>query len=178
MTAPVSVDVRAPEAGDIGFAHTTGTMGALIRVGEWLRFRRGSEWNHAFIVSDHVDTDGTPFIIQATMSGVTDTARLDEAAPGGHYITMPPPPQCDRAKILGFAKRAVGTSYGLGTDVGIGFDIVTWDWVPSVRGARKPSWICSALVLEALRFAGLLVDLIDIYTPTPATAYIILTTSA
>jgi len=157
--------------GDIGFAHTHGWMGKLIRLGEWLRFKRGSEWNHQFVVSDEVDVDGTPFVIQATLRGVTDTARLDQVAPGGRYITMAPPDACDRHELLVFMKSQVGIRYSLMTILAIAIDIVTWDWFPAFRGARKPSWICSALVNEAMRFSGWLHPWIDLYSVTPQDGY-------
>lgn len=156
-----------PQPGDIGFAYTTGVMGRLIRLGERLRFKRGSEWNHQFIVSDEVDVDGVPFIIQATIHGVTSDARLDSVALGGRYVTIPPPDACDRHELLVFAKRQVGVEYGIGTILAIALDIVTWDWFPAFRGARKNSWICSALVNEAMRFSGWLHDYVNIYTVTP-----------
>lgn len=158
--------------GDIGFAKTKGVMGRLIRLGEVLRFKKGSEWNHEFIVSDF--RDGEFYITQATLRGVTNTAKLTEVAPGGHYITMPPPFEVDRQKLLLFAASQVGITYSLGTILAIALDIVTWNWVPSFRGSRKPSWICSGLVNEALRFGGWLHQWIDIYTVTPAQGYLAL----
>lgn len=157
-----------PSPGDIGFAHTKGAMGWLIRVGEWLRFHKGS-WNHEFTVDRVVD--GVPYIIQATLRGVTNTATLDSVAPGGRYITMAPPPGVDREKLLQFCRAQVGLRYGYLTILAIAVDIVTWQWVPALRGARKPSWICSALVNEGLRFGGWLHTWVDIYTVTPQQGY-------
>jgi hypothetical protein len=162
--------VNPADPGDIGFARTTGIMGRLIRLGEWLKFRT-ARWNHKFIVSDLVDVDGMPFVIQATMEGVTETCRLDEVAPGGVAVTMPPPPECDVAKLLEFAKAQVGIEYGFLTDVAMAIDIVTWDWVPSFRSARKPSWQCAALACEALRYAGWLHEWPDIYSILPDEGY-------
>lgn len=157
-----------PQPGDIGFARTGGVMGKLIRIGEFLRGKRGSQWNHQFAVSDKVDSDGMPFIIQATLRGVTDTARLDSLKKGGgRYLTQPPPDAVDRHEFLVFLKSQVGTEYGFFTILAIAIDIVTWDWFPSFRGARKSSWICSALINEGMRFAGWLHQWPDIYTVTP-----------
>ena len=161
-----------PQPGDIGFARTNGLMGRLIRVGEWLRFKKGSHWNHEFIVSDLVAENGEPLIIQATLRGVTETARLSEVAPGGSYLTMPPPDGVDRHEMLVFAKSQVGIEYGFWTILAIALDIVTWDWFPAFRGARKQSWICSALVEESMRYGGWLRHWIDIYTVTPAQSYL------
>jgi len=162
------------QPGDIGFAHSNGTMAKLIRVGEWLKFRR-SEWNHQFVVSDMVDIDGMPFVIQATMRGVTDTARLDQVAPGGRYLTLPPPPEVDRAKLLEFCKKQVGLEYGYLTDIAMALDIVTWQWFPAFRGARKQSWQCAALVNEGLRYGGWLHEWLSIYNIFPQEGYDALT---
>ena len=102
------------EPGWIGFAHNRGVMGRLIRLGEWLRFRKGSRWNHQFVV-DRVE-DGVPYIIQAVIRGVTDTAKLADVAPGGKYIMFPPPSEVDVDRLLAFARaQAVGLCYGIGT---------------------------------------------------------------
>jgi hypothetical protein len=156
--------------GDVGFAHTHGAMGALIRLGSWLRLHKG-EWNHMFIVSDEVDVDGMPLIIQATLRGVTGDARLDKVAPGGKYATMTIPFGTDRVEVLRFAKAQIGMRYGLLTILAIAIDVVTWSFVPAFRGARKPSWICSALACESLRFGGWLHNWVDCYNMFPQEAY-------
>ena len=157
------------EPGDIGFAHSTGMMGRLIRFGEFLRARRGAAWNHQFIV-DRFENDSW-YVIQATLHGVTNDCRLDDVAPEGKIIVMSPPKGVNRTRALAFARAQVGIGYGFLTIVAIAFDIVTWDWVPSVRAARKPSWICSALVNESLRYGGWLHEWLDIYSVTPAQSY-------
>ena len=164
-----------PQPGQIGFAHTTGIMGRLIRLGEALKLKKGSEWNHAFIVSDKKTWTGEPLIIQATLKGVTGNCALSTVAPGGDYTILELPPGVDPAKVLEFAKAQVGMRYGYFTILAIALDIVTWQWFPAFRGARKPSWICSALSGESLRFGGWLHEFIDIYTTTPSQLYDALT---
>lgn len=158
----------SPQPGDIGFSRSNGAMGRLIRFGERLRLKRGSQWNHEFVVSDQVDVDGTPLIIQATLKGITDTARIDGV---GEYVTMAPPDACDRHELLVFMKAQVGTRYGVGTILAIALDILTWDWFPAFRGSRKNSWICSAVTNEAMRFAGWYHPFVNIYTVTPQDGY-------
>lgn len=148
-------------------------MGRLIRIGESIRFKRGTTWNHEFVV-DRVE-DGKIYVIQATLRGVTDTATLDEIAPGGKFLTMPPPQGVSRDDLLHFCRSQVGIRYGFGTILSIAIDILTWNWFPSFRGSRKPSWICSALVNEGLRYAGFLHQWPNIYTVTPAEGYDALT---
>ncbi len=114
-----------------------------------------------FIV-DYVDKDQKSYVIQAELKGVTRGQELT-----GEYIVLQPPKTVNTAKLLKFARRQVGLEYGVLTIFAIAFDIVTWQWVPSLRGARKPSWICSALGAESARFGGWLADFIDIYSVTP-----------
>ena len=147
-------------------------MGKLIRVGEALRFKRGSHWNHAFFVTDTLTSSGERTVIQATLRGVTDDAPLSSV---GEYKLYDLPKGVNAKKVLAFANNQVGLRYGYFTILAIAIDILTWQWVPALRGARKPSWICSALVMESLRYGGFLHDLIDIYTVTPAEAFDILT---
>jgi hypothetical protein len=152
-------------AGDIGFARTTGVMGRLIRFGELLKGKPGSEWNHQFIVDRQID--GEWYIIQATMRGVTDTAKLADVAPGGKYVTMSPPTECDRAKILEFNRAQVGDKYSFLTILSIAFDILTWNFVPAFMNSYRQSWVCSGLVNESMRYAGWLHEYINVYLVTP-----------
>lgn len=155
-----------PQPGDIGFSHNVGGMAFFIRLGEWLRFRKGDYVNHEFVV-DRV-FNGVPYIIQATLRGVTDTARLVDVAPGGSYMIVVPPATIDRDKLLEFCRSQVGDEYGILTIAAIAIDLASWSWFPSFRGARKNSWICSALSNEGLRYAGWLHQWTDIYCVTPA----------
>jgi hypothetical protein len=159
---------HAPSVGDIGFARTTGTMGSLIRLGTRLRFGK-AEFNHEFIIDRIVD--GVPYVIQATIRGVTNTARLDEVAPGGSYTLITPPAGVDVDKLLEFCRAQVGVQYGILTIAAIAIDVVTWNFVPAFRGARKNSWICSALIEEALRYAGWYYPWVDIYQIFPDEGY-------
>lgn len=154
-------------AGDIVFAHSNGIMGRAIRLGELLRWKHGSEWNHVAII-DRVE-NGVAFVIQAEARGVTSNKTLDSVAPDGHYIVIRPPQCVDIETSLAFARQEVGSHYGwlsIVTDI---LDIITPDWFPSLR--RRSTWICSALVLEALRAGGWLHQWGDIYLPTPAQAF-------
>lgn len=145
--------------GYVGFSRSNGTMGKLIRFGELISSGRG-EVNHMFVV-ERVEGENI-YVVQAEMKGVTSGSLLT-----GEYLIVTPPPGVSRPKTLKFARAQVGIEYGLGTDVAIGIDMVTWNWVPSFRGARKPSWICSALGAEALRFGGWIKTWVDIYSCTP-----------
>ncbi|HWD97367.1 MAG TPA: hypothetical protein VG246_13180 [Acidimicrobiales bacterium] len=160
------------QAGDIGFAHTKGLMGRLIRLGEALKGKLGSEWNHQFVVDRIVD--GVPYIIQATFEGVTDTAPLSMVAPGGRYITMPPPPEVDRGKLLEFCRSEVGTKYSLLSDVAIGIDILSWNWVPALMNSYRRTWQCAGLINEGMRFGGWLHQWVNCNTVTPQMGFLAL----
>ena len=157
------MSTHTPQIGDIGFSHNSGLMGKLIRVGEWLKLRHG-KINHEFVVTDIID--GVPYIVQATLRGVIKTP-LSEVAPGGYYFLFTPPAEVDIAKLVEFEEKQVGMEYGILTIIAIAIDILSWSWVPSFRGSRKGSWICSALANEGLRFGGWYWPWVNIYDMTP-----------
>jgi len=156
---------QVPQPGDIVFAHSDGAMGRAIRFGERIRWgEKPSHWNHVAIVS-RVDTTGV-YVIQAEPRGVTDDKRIESV---GEYVLFSPPIGTQADWILQFAEEQVGSRYGWGSIVSIFFDILTPNWFPSFR--RPSTWVCSALVAEALRYGGWLSDWGDIYTVTPAQLY-------
>jgi len=166
-----------PTPGTLVFCHGSDFIGKVIRFGEWLRWRRGSQFNHVAIV-DRVE-NGVAYVIQAEARGVTNCRALDEIAPGGHYELMQLPEGVDVEQVLAFAREQVGSKYGFGTIVAIAIDILTPGWFPSLRPANKNSnsWICSAVVAESLRAGGWFHRWPDIYLVSPAQLWIALTTS-
>ena len=161
MSAFVKSDTRTPVPGDICFAHSNGLMGRAIRFAEFLRWRKGSHWNHACVIS-RVDQDGTAYVIQAQLIGVAE-ARLDSV---GEYVIIEPPRGVNRNKVLAFTKAQVGSKYGILSSISIVFDIISPDWFPSLRMPR--TWICSAVTGEALRYGGWLHNWDDLYCITPS----------
>jgi len=159
---------HVPAVGDIGFSTSPHPMGKLIRLGTRLKFKKAL-FNHEFVIDRIVD--GVPYVIQATIHGVTDSMRLDEVAHGGTYTLISPPPEVDIDKLLFFCRSQVGTEYGILTIAAIAIDVVSWQWIPAFRGARKNSWICSALIEEGLRYAGWYHDWVDIYNMFPDESY-------
>jgi hypothetical protein len=155
---------HVPQVGDVGFSHNSGIMGKLIRIGEWLKLHRASHINHEFVVTEIVD--GVPYIVQATIKGVIKSP-LSEVSPGGYYFLFTPPAEVDIAKLVEFEEKQVGMKYGILTIIAIAIDILSWSWVPSFRGSRKSSWICSALANEGLRYAGWYWPWVNIYDMTP-----------
>ena len=148
--------------GWVVFAHSDGIAGRLIRFGEMLRWRRGSHWNHAAVLSRY---DGEQWwVIQADIRGVNE-APLSSV---GQYTIIAPPQGCDPLAVLQFAQEAVRakSKYGLLSILSIAVDIITPNWFPEVR--RDNTWICSGLVGEALRFGGWLHNWGSVYTVTPS----------
>lgn len=166
------------QKGAIGFCHSKGYVGILIRSGEWIRWRKGSAYNHAFILHEPVlDENGIIVdwtIIQAVGSGViqdtpTRHSRLSTVAPGGNYVIVNPPSSVDGDKVIEFALAQVGEKYGFITDVSIGILILTH---VALNLQISSTWICSAVAMESWRYGGFLVDWGNIYTVTPAQAFI------
>jgi hypothetical protein len=151
---------RKPKVGDVVFAHSNGIVGRLIRFAEFLRWRRGSHWNHACIVS-RIE-NGVAYVIQADIRGVNE-APLSSV---GEYFLMDPPGS--RAKLVEFhrAQIAAKSNYGLLSILSIMFDILSPNFCPDLR--RPNTWICSAVTAEGLRYAGWLHTWSDIYTVTPS----------
>ena len=160
------------EVGMVGFARTNDFIGKAIRFGEWLRFRKGDTWNHAFIV-DSIK-DGIPYVLQADVRGVTNDKPLSSV---GEYILLNPKVVADLDKLRYFARKQLRDGYGWATIFFLVVDIITPKWFPAFHPSSKgrPSWICSTLTGEALRFAGWYHDWADPMLVTPAQLYEALT---
>lgn len=154
------------------FCHGSDTIGKAIRLAQRLRWKQGAKWNHVAIV-DRIE-DGVAYVIQAEARGVTNFRRLDEIAPGGVYELVKLPPGVPAKDVLEFARAQVGTKYGFATIAAIAIDIITPGWFPSLRPANKNSnsWICSAVIAEAMRAGGWIRRWPDIYLVTPAQLWI------
>ena len=161
---------RKPRKGDIVFAHTSGLMGRLIRMGERLRWKESaSHWNHACVVSRV--TKGVPYVIEATLKGVVESplSKYDD------YAVVRPPSCVDITKLVDFQKLQLSDHYGLLSILAIAIDLVDGNWMPELR--KSGTWICSALTAEGLRVAGWFTpesNWGDIYTVTPAQLFQVL----
>ena len=137
-------------------------MGRAIRLGERLRWgERPSHWNHAFII-DRIEGDKV-YIIQAEPHGVTNDKTIESV---GEYQLISIAPVADVDCVLEFARQEVGSRYGWLSIFSIALDIATPSWFPSTR--RGGTWVCSALIGEALRAGGWIRKWPDIYCVTPA----------
>jgi hypothetical protein len=143
-------------------------MGRAIRFGEWLRFRRGSKYNHVCFV-DRVE-NGVAYVLQAEPHGVTDDKTLDSV---GAYLLVKPPAGVDPDDYMYFARKQVGDRYGWLMILALAVDIVTPAWFPTFHLAsrKKTAWICSVLTAEAMRFAGWYQPWPSIYMVTPSQVY-------
>lgn len=138
-------------------------MGWLIRVGEFLKFRKCA-WDHMFVIGENG-------IVQATLKGVTDNQPIN---PKWEYVLVTPP--CDVEKMMEFLEAQVGIKYSWLTILSIAFDILTWNWVPSLMNSYRPSWICSGLACESLRYGGWFHEWTNVYLVTPQQAFTALNT--
>ena len=152
------------------FAHTSGTMGKLIRMGERLRWKESaSHWNHACVVSRVFK--GVPYVIEATLKGVVESplSKYED------YVLVSPPTGVDTTKLVEFQKAQLKESYGILSIFAIAIDLLDGNWMPDLR--RSGTWICSALTAEGLRVAGWFTpesNWGDIYTVTPAQLFQVL----
>lgn len=160
-----------PQPGTIGFTHSSGIQGKLIRFGEWLRFRTGSFWNHVFIVSDETDEHGEPLVIQAIAKGVNGSFPLATVAPGGSYELVVTPADVNPAKVLAFAKSQIGQEYGWISIISIALRILLPKWLPLPSMRSTATWICSALGGESLRCGGYVHSWPDVYSVVPSELY-------
>ena len=150
------------QAGDLIFCRGRGAIARAIRIGEWLRGHRG-RWNHVAVISA-VGPKGIE-VIQAEGRGVTRRVlwSIEDVALGGEVEVVTP--NCDQVAQVAFLRSQVGRSYGFVTIASICVSIVV-PWFLTVR--IRNTWICSALVGEALRFGGWLHPWGSVYTVTPA----------
>ncbi|MEI8101791.1 MAG: YiiX/YebB-like N1pC/P60 family cysteine hydrolase [Bacteroidota bacterium] len=163
------------QAGDLVFCHSKGAISRAIRIAQWVRWRKGSKFNHVAII-DEIKGD-TVYVIQAESSGVTGKNHhrktLDQIAIGGTYEIVKPPSKTVRTRILYFAREQVGSRYGFFTIVSILMNILSPKWFVAIRLAN--TWICSAVTAESLRYGGWYEEWYDIYQVTPAELYLALT---
>ena len=139
-----------PKPGDAVFAHTRNAYGALIRFGQALRWWKYRSWNHMALV-DSVDPDGTVWVIQ--MSKHCVRIKLDEVAPGGLLKVIPAPEEINMAMALTWARKQLGTEYGVLTIVSIAINLLLPNPIRfDVRTAD--TLICSALVARAWEHGG------------------------
>lgn len=158
------------QAGDLVFCHSAGLIGKAIRVAEWLRFRRGSKFNHVAQLYKPTEDGKDWYVIQAEAKGVTKDKRLSTIAPGGAYVVVPSP--CNNIKgcvttedQLDFAIAQVGDKYGFLTIASIVVSLL----LPRFINVMLPNtWICSAVAAESLRCGGWVHNWPNIYQVSPA----------
>jgi hypothetical protein len=169
-----AVNIHASEIkrGMTGFAKTDGTMGALIRFGEKLRWKVG-KYNHCFTVVTEGSNYDEIIIVQATMKGVI-TSTLENLIASSEIVSMYDITDLggDLEKAAWFAEQQVGDPYGLLSDICIGVDIISPQWFLETR--RAGTWICSALAHEAMRYAGVYYDVPDVYMVSPTNLQILM----
>jgi hypothetical protein len=145
----------------------------MIRLAEWIRWRKGCRWNHVAVLADPVMirnahrktyvADWT--LIQATGKGVVEQGQLCHM---DNYEIVPLPEGVDGAKVIEFARAQVGKKYGFLTILSI---VVTLGSPKFVNVMLPNTWICSAVAAESLRYGGWLHNWGDLYQVSPAELY-------
>jgi hypothetical protein len=152
------IPLEAASPGDIVFFDSSGDVAWAIRLAQRIRWR--GDKNHVAWL-DHRDAHGNWYIGQAEGCGVTTDKPL---VFGPKDVVMAPPTAIDRARFIAFGRNQVGRRYGFLTIASIFATLLT----PKFFDIMLPStWICSALVAEALRFGGWYHPWPDIYQVAP-----------
>lgn len=114
--------------------------------------------------------DGKAYVLQADQHGVTNDKELWTV---GEYEIVHLPVSLEPTRVLYFARQQLGSHYGWFTIATLALDIITPRWFPAFCPVNKtrPTWICSALSAESLRFAGWFHQWPDPMMVTPAQLY-------
>jgi hypothetical protein len=167
VVTPV-ISIEAATAGDLVFFDSPGRVSWLIRLAQKLRWK--GDKNHVGWL-DHQQADGTWDIGQAEGKGVTISEPL---VPTGMTVVRLPA-VCNREAFLYFARSQIGRKYGFLTVASVFVTLLT----PKFFDVMLPNtWICSAVVAEAMRFAGWYRTWPDIYqvAPDPLFAALVVST--
>lgn len=144
---------QMPEPGDFILTHGAGFLDALIRFGEWLRFRgpdaKFTYWNHAALIVD--DSGG---LVEALGDGVVAGNLSKYAGTGFHLVRIKASSQ-DRAEVVAFGNWCRGQKYGFMTIVSLAFTNVTGCKFSFYIEGQE---ICSGLVARAEERTGVIFD--------------------
>ncbi len=138
------------QVGDMVLFHTSGIIGKLIRMGELLRWRGFSTWNHCAIISS-ID-NGVIKVIQ--MARHCDEVELDLAVP---HAIVSAPDGTNRAAAVAYAQSCLGIDYSYFEIATIAFNILTPKWFRGFDFRKTGTLICSALVARAWEHGGVIV---------------------
>ena len=136
--------------GDAVFAHTRTLYGFIIRFGQALRWWKSHKWNHMAIV-DEIDENGQVWVIQMARKG--ERVRIEEVAPGGTLKILPMPRELNVEEILEYARKQIGTDYGVLTIISIALNLCLPQFL-NLDIRRAKTLICSALVARAWEHGG------------------------
>lgn len=155
------IGIEAASAGDLIFFDSPGRVSWLIRWAQRIRWK--GDKNHVAWLDTQLP-DGTWLIGQAEGKGVTIDQPLVDV--GATVVRLPA--GINRGGFLFFARAQVGRKYGFLTVASVFVTLVT----PKFFDVMLPgTWICSAVVAEALRFGGWYRDWPDIYQVAPDPLY-------
>ena len=162
------IDKEFYQPGDIIFCHGRSLVDWGIRVAEWLRFRRGSYYNHVAMLWRYDEELGDWMIIEAESRGVTTNTLSFRLARCTVKVYAQPAAIRSPNDPINFMLNQQGDKYGFLTLVSLIPSLI----LPGMISFYKPgTWICSAVVAEALRYGGWLYNWTNMYQTTPAQLY-------
>jgi hypothetical protein len=157
------------KAGDLAFCHGGGIVDWGIRAAEWLRFRKGSRYNHVAVLNAPLG-DGDWSVIEAESPGVI-MSTLSSLTAHGEVKIVSVPVVCNRQDVVQFMRFQLGEKYGFLTIASL---LVSLILPGSVNFYKPGTWICSAVAAEALRYGGWFHQWDNIYQVSPAQLYQVL----
>ena len=131
--------------GDAVLADTKGAYGRLIQFGQAIRWSKHRHWHHAAIVVE-IDANGQVWCIQ--MARRCERVKLEDIAPGRPLKVVPCPDGVNNNEAVEYAKKQLGTKYGVATILSIAFNILTPNPI-RIDFRRGETLICSALVARS-----------------------------
>jgi len=165
-----TVSLENAQPGDRVYLHSTHFLSRLIQGAQWLRWRAASRWNHMFILVAPAP-GGDWKIVQASRRGVVYAFFNDEVKGGDYAIVSGTADGFNGANVVDFAEGEVGEDYGVLVLLSVVFNLYTPSFI-HIDFRKSGTWICSALAMESSRFGGVWRQWKDIYSVTPAMAWL------
>ncbi|MCC9307714.1 hypothetical protein LN042_11500 [Kitasatospora sp. RB6PN24] len=150
----MAVIEQQPQPGDIGLVRIRGTVGRLIRLGQWLNGDGYADYEHAFIVVGP-DADGRQQLVEAQPGGARLGLLTEYDDRHVLYVTPTSLAQEQRARIAQAALERLGTPYSFLDYLALAAHRFRLP-VPGLRQYIKArrSLICSQLVDQCYQNAG------------------------
>lgn len=157
-------DVRP---GDAVVVDSRGFLPFLIKVGEYIRWKKYRRFSHAAIVTEVNGPNAEDIICVEMEWPVGNRCALAELQAAKECVILQAPAEVDRSRAVAYANTQVGTKYALLTIFSISFNLFT-PKAFRLDFRRDDTLICSALVAYAWVHGGWISPLGDPFQTTPA----------